>query len=44
MKRDEALMRLEKENSIQFEEIEKLLKHAGVKDISFLHNSSFSRK
>jgi hypothetical protein len=44
IKRDDALIRLEKENSIQFEEIEMLLKHAGINDVSFIYNSSFSRK
>jgi hypothetical protein len=42
--RDEALLRLERENPVQFEYIETLLKQAGFNDVSFLYNSSFSRK
>jgi hypothetical protein len=44
MTRDEALERLDKENPVQFEYIETLLKQAGYTDVSFLYNSSFSKK
>ena len=44
MNRDEALRRLEKENLIQYEEIEMLLKQVGFNDVSFLYDSSFSKK
>jgi hypothetical protein len=44
IKRDEALIRLKKENQIPFEEIEIVLKEAGFEDVSFLNYSSFSRK
>jgi hypothetical protein len=44
MTRDEALIRLEKENPVQFEYIELLLKRAGFNDSSFLFDASFSRK
>jgi hypothetical protein len=44
MTRDDALIRLEKENPVQFEYIETLLKQAGFNDISFLYNQHFFRK
>ena len=44
MTRDEALERLDKENPVQFEYIETLLKQAGYTDVSFLYNSSFPKK
>jgi hypothetical protein len=44
MTRDDALIRLEKENPVQFEYIEKLLKQAGINDTTFLYDPSFCKK
>lgn len=42
--REEALIRLEKENQIPFDHIETLLQQVGFKDTSFLYDPSFCRK
>ena len=44
MTRDEALIRLERENPVQFDYIENLLKKAGCENISCLSNVPFSKK
>jgi hypothetical protein len=42
--REDALLRLKKENMIHFDYIETLLKQVGFKDVSFLYDESFFSK
>jgi hypothetical protein len=42
--RDEALIRLEKENTVHFDYIETLLQQVGFNDVSFLYDASFFKK